>query len=134
VAEHRAGTAYVYFNYGMHWMLNVLVKGKRAGFVLFRGLEPTRGIEEMFAARRVKLPHQLASGPGKLAQALGVTGEHHGMDLCTDAAHAFHATTHRLVVREGPRIGISRAREFPWRFYADANRHVSAFRAKDKAG
>src|SRR5262245_36895962 len=51
VASHQAGAAYVYFNYGVHWMLNVLVKGTRFGFVLIRALEPVDGIEQMRISR-----------------------------------------------------------------------------------
>jgi len=125
IAEHREGTAYVYFNYGVHWMLNVLVKGKRNGFVLFRALEPITGLEAMHLARGVESIHQLCSGPGKLAKALGVTGADHGRDLCQDAEFAFYPAPQRLQVVSGPRIGISRAQELPWRFHAEGNLHVS---------
>lgn len=126
VASHREGAAYVYFNYGMHWMLNVLVKGgPRTGFVLIRALEPLTGIDEMKLARRKTDLHALCSGPGKLAQALGVTGEDHGRDLCTDPAHAFHKADTSVVVVTSPRVGITRAVDFPWRFFAEANRNVS---------
>jgi DNA-3-methyladenine glycosylase len=125
VAAHREGTAYVYFNYGVHWMLNVLVKGEREGFVLFRALEPVTGLEEMYAARGVKSIHQLCSGPGKLAKALGVTGEHHGIDLCKDPQYAFYPPSVEFQVVAGPRIGITRAVDFPWRFHAEGNPHVS---------
>ncbi|MFZ0710725.1 MAG: DNA-3-methyladenine glycosylase, partial [Terrimicrobiaceae bacterium] len=80
VASHEAGAAYVYLNYGVHWMLNVLVKGKRLGFVLIRALEPVAGIEQMKSARGTQDVRHLCSGPGKLTRALGVTGRHHGMD------------------------------------------------------
>ena len=81
VERHKAGTAYVYFNYGVHWMLNVLVKGKQDGFVLFRALEPVSGLELMRRRRGVEEVRQLCSGPGKLTQALDITGRHHEMDL-----------------------------------------------------
>jgi DNA-3-methyladenine glycosylase len=126
VEAHREGAAYVYFNYGMHWMLNVLVKGgPRTGFVLIRALEPLTGIDEMKQARNKSDVHALCSGPGKLAQALGVTGADHGRDLCTDPKFSFHADPAKISVVESPRVGITRAVEFPWRFFADANRHVS---------
>lgn len=132
VTAHQAGTAYVYFNYGVHWMLNALVKGKRNGFVLIRALEPLEGIEAMQKARRQLELRNLCSGPGKLAQALGITGDHHGMDLCAGPEFAFHAREEKIVVQNSPRIGISRAIEFPWRFYAETNQHVS--RKNFKAG
>lgn len=132
VAEHQAGAAYVYFNYGVHWMLNALVKGKRDGFVLIRALEPLEGIEEMKRVRQQTELRSLCSGPGKLAQALGITGADHGRDLCSDPHFAFHTGGTKLQVLDSPRIGITRAVEFPWRFYAGENQHVS--RKNFKAG
>src|SRR5438045_3031681 len=70
IQRNKAGAAYVYFNYGVHWMLNVLVKGNGNGFVLIRALEPRRGVELMKRRRRVGDLYQLCSGPGKLTQAL----------------------------------------------------------------
>lgn len=133
IAEHQAGAAYVYFNYGMHWMLNALVKGgRREGFVLIRGLEPLEGIAQMQKARKQTALHQLCSGPGKLAQAFGITGKEHGMDLCADPKFSFHKREGEVAVKDSPRIGITRAVDFPWRFYAETSPHVS--RAKTKAG
>ncbi len=132
VAKHPPGTAYVYFNYGVHWMLNVLVKGNRQGFVLIRALEPVAGLDAMILARGTNIPTQLCSGPGKLARALGVTGDDHGLDLCSDPQRCFLAAKASLPVAVGPRIGISRAMDFPWRFHVPANRHVSHFRSQDR--
>src|SRR5207247_11362386 len=73
IERNRAGAAYVYFNYGMHWMLNVLVKGKANGFVLIRAVEPRKGVERMKKRRGVNDVKRLCSGPGKLTQALGIT-------------------------------------------------------------
>jgi len=132
VAEHQPGTAYVYFNYGVHWMLNVLVKGRRLGFVLIRALEPLDGVESMRRARgKTEITH-LCSGPGKLTKALAITGEHHGIDLCSDPAYAFHRRRGKLEVSASPRIGITRSVDLPWRFYAADNPHVSG--PKTKAG
>ena len=133
VAEHQVGTAYVYFNYGMHWMLNALVKGKREGFVLIRALEPLEGIEKMQRARKQTDIRNLCSGPGKLAQACGITGAHHGMDLCADPEFGFYYGE-KLSVRDSPRIGITRAVELPWRFYAESSPHVSGKRLKAGRG
>lgn len=118
VARNQAGTAYVYFNYGVHWMLNVLVKGgPRDGVILIRALEPRRGIELMRKRRGVDELRRLCSGPGKLTQALDITKRHHEVDLCSDPAHHFRKrVTEKIEVVAGPRIGISRAKEFPWRF------------------
>ncbi|MGD7653964.1 MAG: DNA-3-methyladenine glycosylase, partial [Verrucomicrobiales bacterium] len=80
VESHPAGTAYVYLNYGVHWLFNILVKGPhRSGFVLFRALEPVSGIDAMRQRRpKIRHTHQLASGPGKLTRALGIDGSAHG--------------------------------------------------------
>jgi len=68
IERNKAGAAYVYFNYGMHWMLNVLVKGQANGFVLIRALEPKTGIERMKKRRKLDDVKRLCSGPGKLTQ------------------------------------------------------------------
>lgn len=117
IRRNQPGAAYVYFNYGVHWMLNVLVKGNENGFVLFRALEPTRGIEFMKKRRRVDDVRQLCSGPGKLTQALAITGKHHEMDLCADAQHGF--VRRRKVIVDlvaDRRIGITRSADLHWRF------------------
>lgn len=115
VAKHREGTAYVYLNYGMHWMLNVLTKGEEQGFVLIRAIEPRRGLRAMQRRRGGRTGRELTAGPGRLAAALGVTGRHHGADLCSSRARCFVAGEFVDVVADA-RIGISRAVEFPWRF------------------
>ena len=89
IERNKAGAAYVYFNYGVHWMLNVLVKGEANGFVLIRALEPRRGVELMKRRRGVNDLRQLCSGPGKLTQAFAITGRDHEMDLCSDPRHCF---------------------------------------------
>lgn len=111
-----AGTAYVYRSYGIHWCLNVVVgPAGEPGAVLLRGGIPITGRESMVARRR-RHDH-LSDGPGKLCQALGVTGEDDGRSLLAgplrlegaggDAAGQVAAT---------PRIGITKATERPWRF------------------
>jgi len=127
IHDHPPGSAYVYFNYGMHWMLNVLTKSKKHGngLILIRAVRPTAGIEVMRVRRAAKLRREppahdrwLCSGPGKLAAALAVTGDDHGRDLCADAEAGFHETIHRTSeVIATPRIGISKAVDFPWRFH-----------------
>ena len=131
VARHRAGTAYVYLNYGMHWMLNVLTKGEEEGFVLIRAIEPRRGLRAMQKRRGDKKGRELTGGPGRLAAALGVTGAHHGSDLCSSARRCFVAGGAVSVVADG-RIGISRAQELPWRFSLAGNPFVSVPVKKNK--
>ena len=132
VGKHDAGAAYVYFNYGMYWLLNVLVKGgSEDGFVLFRAIEPVRGVAAMtrrrLAHRQSKLAHPrlLCSGPGKLALALGVDGRDHGRDLCAGKTIGFRARAEPVAVVEDVRIGISKAAHLPWRFLLRDSAFVS---------
>ena len=79
VAEHDVGAAYVYLNYGMYWLANVLTKGESgAGFVLLRALRPERGLATMRRRRAREKPADLCSGPGKFTIALGINGDEHG--------------------------------------------------------
>ena len=126
IERNRAGAAYVYFNYGVHWMLNVLVKGEANGFVLIRALEPRRGVELMKKRRRVDDVRQLCSGPGKLTQALDITDRHHEMDLCADPRHCFMSDTQATFDVVGDkRIGITRSAHLPWRFTLRGSPFVS---------
>jgi DNA-3-methyladenine glycosylase len=126
VERNRAGAAYIYFSYGAHWMLNVLVKGAGDGFVLIRALEPRRGINLMRRRRGVEDLRRLCSGPGKLTQALDVTNRHHEMDLCADQRHCFvHRLDESVDVVADRRIGISRSAHFPWRFTMRGSSFVS---------
>ena len=126
IERNRAGAAYVYFNYGVHWMLNVLVKGGANGFVLIRALEPRRGIELMKRRRGITALRQLCSGPGKITQALAITGRDHEMDLCSERRHCFlsnSGTTFDVVADK--RIGITRSAHLPWRFTLRGSPFVS---------
>jgi DNA-3-methyladenine glycosylase len=126
IERNKAGAAYVYFNYGVHWMLNVLVKGKANGFVLIRALEPRRGVELMKKRRAVNDLRRLCSGPGKLTQALEITDRHHEMDLCADPCHCFVLNTQATFdVVADKRIGISRSEHLPWRFTLRGSPFVS---------
>jgi DNA-3-methyladenine glycosylase len=127
IERNKAGTAYVYFNYGMHWMLNVLVKGEQNGFVLIRALEPRIGIERMKKRRKLDDVKRLCSGPGKLTQALAITDRHHEIDLCSDPRHCFlHRSNAFVDVVAGKRIGITRSADLPWRFTLLGSPFVSA--------
>lgn len=151
IERNKAGTAYVYFNYGMHWMLNVLVKGQENGFVLVRALEPRIGIKRMKKRRKLDDVKRLCSGPGKLTQALAITDRHHEMDLCVERRHCFSCGSSKIdasppgssrsraarLRRSGPagsvvdvvadqRIGITRSADFPWRFTLRGSQFLSA--------
>jgi len=126
IERNKAGAAYVYFSYGNHWMLNVLVKGEANGFVLFRAIEPRRGIDLMKKRRGVDDLRQLCSGPGKLTQALDITDRHHEMDLCIDPCRCFVSDSKATFnVVADKRIGISRSAHFPWRFTLRGSPFVS---------
>lgn len=127
VERNKAGTAYVYLNYGMHWMLNVLVKGAaRTGLILIRALEPTSGLALMKKRRGVDDVRGLCSGPGKLAQALDITIRHHEIDLCAERRRCFteRAAPDVEVVADA-RIGITRSADLPWRFTLRESAFVS---------
>jgi len=127
VRRNRPGAAYIYFNYGVHWMLNVLVKnGPRDGLILIRALEPRRGLALMRKRRGIEEVRRLCSGPGKLTQALEITKRHHEIDLSRDSAHSFYPRPDGEVdVVADERIGISRAKDFPWRFTLRGSEFVS---------
>ena len=126
VEKNQAGAAYIYFSYGAHWMLNVLVKGRANGFVLFRAVEPLRGIELMKRRRGVNDVRKLCSGPGKLTQAFDITHRQHEMDLCSDPHHCFARTIKKEPdVIADERIGISRSAHHPWRFTSRGSKFVS---------
>jgi DNA-3-methyladenine glycosylase len=116
VEAGRAGDAYVYMNYGVHWLFNVLVKGgPRSGFVLFRAVEPVSGIELMRGRRQGVKDPLLGAGPGRLTRAFGIDGAAHGGGFLSTAGCGILRGAPVDCVA-GPRIGISRAAELPWRF------------------
>ena len=119
------GHAYVYRSYGIHWCLN-LVCGEEgvADAVLVRALQPTRGLELMQARRRTDNPRLLCAGPGRLCEALGVTREHDGLPLDRPPFELLERDRDVEVVA-GPRIGITRAAELPWRYVEAGSRFVS---------
>jgi DNA-3-methyladenine glycosylase len=138
VACMPPGAAYVYFNYGMYWLFNLLVKGgARDGLILIRALEPRLGVETMKERRQRDKLHDLCSGPGKLALALGIEGSHHGLPMAGRGRPA------RCGLRMGApavsgevvadvRVGISKAADYPWRFLLKGNPHVSVKHGKVK--
>lgn len=110
------GRAYVYRSYGIHWCLNLVCEDEgSAAAVLLRALEPTHGLDAMRARRGLDDERLLAAGPGRLCQALAVTREHDGLPLDAPPFELLSATEPAEVLA-GPRIGISVARELPWRY------------------
>lgn len=125
VETQRAGDAYVYLNYGVHWMFNVLVKSDGvSGFVLFRALEPMLGIERMRERRVGVADRALGAGPGKLTRAFGIDGSAHGADFL-EREDCGIIGGKPVETCAGGRIGISKATELPWRFGDPASASLS---------
>lgn len=127
------GRLYVYLSYGVHWCANIVCHPDGvAGAVLLRAVEPLTGLDAMWADRpAARRERDLASGPGKLCAALGITSVHNGVDLLDDAApvRLTRPDEHRAVtggeLAIGPRIGISRAVDRCWRFGLADSAHLS---------
>ena len=110
------GHAYVYRSYGIHWCLNLVCEEKGvAAAVLLRALEPAHGVGEMRARRDLDKLRLLCSGPGRLCQALAVTGEHDGLPL-NRPPFELRARKGEPEVVTGPRVGITQAADLPWRY------------------
>ena len=123
------GTAYVYFTYGMHWCLNAVTE--RAGLpaaVLIRALEPLEGLATMRRRRggRGIADRELCSGPAKLCQALGVSGQHDGLPLTRGKLRIVrNESRQHHAISVTPRIGITRAADWPLRFLIEDSPWVS---------
>lgn len=128
-----AGHLYVYFSYGMHWCANVVCGPVgRAGAVLLRAGEPVAGLDAIRAARpAARRDRDLASGPARLCQALGIDGGFGGIDLVR-AERGVDLATDGWAPDVAPatsvRVGLSPARgaDLPWRWYLPGHPHVSA--------
>jgi DNA-3-methyladenine glycosylase len=119
------GHAYVYRSYGIHWCLNLVCEPEgTAAAVLIRALEPAAGIGEMQARRRTDDLRLLAAGPGRLCEALGVTGAHDGLPL-DRAPFELRARGPVPAIAVTPRVGITRAADLPWRYVLAGSRFLS---------
>src|SRR5580704_7741148 len=127
------GFVYVYRSYGIHWCLNFVCEATgSASAVLIRAIEPVAGLAVMRRRRGISDVRLLCSGPGRLCEALGVTDKHNGFAL--DAPpFALFARTGKVEVVTGPRIGITKAIERPWRYGEKDSRFLSKpFRSSAK--
>jgi DNA-3-methyladenine glycosylase len=110
------GRLYVYRSYGIHWCANLVCEDEGvAAAVLLRALEPTHGLDELRARRGLEDVRLLCSGPGRLCQALGITREHDGLPLDEPPFELREREAIPELVT-GPRIGITRAADRPWRY------------------
>jgi DNA-3-methyladenine glycosylase len=113
-----AGFSYVYFTYGMHWMLNVVTESQEfPAAVLIRAIQPIEGIEVMQRLRGPREVSGLCNGPAKMTQALDIARAENGLDLCQSASAIVieaHIRMPRTTVFAGPRIGLGNTPE-PWR-------------------
>ena len=119
------GHAYVYRSYGIHWCLNFVCEGEGvANAVLIRALEPIAGIAAMQKRRKLQDARLLCAGPGRLCEALGVTRAHDGGALDKPPFRLI-ARPHALPLAIGPRIGITKAMDKPWRYGLADSRFLS---------
>ena len=119
------GVAYVYRSYGIHWCFNVVCEPDgSASAVLVRALQPTAGIAAMRRRRGVTDERLLCSGPGRLCQALGITHDHNGLAV-DRAPFAIFGRIGEAEIVSGPRIGLTKAVDLPWRFGLAGSRYLS---------
>jgi DNA-3-methyladenine glycosylase len=119
------GVAYVYRSYGIHWCLNFVCEEEgSASAILIRAIEPIAGIAAMRRRRGLKEPRALCSGPGKLCEALAVSIRHNGLAL-DRPPFELRARTSEPDIVTGPRIGITKAVEHPWRYGLKGSPYLS---------
>jgi DNA-3-methyladenine glycosylase len=132
------GHAYVYFTYGMHFCVNlVCMRPGTASAVLLRAGEVVAGVPLAQARRGEKVPFRdLARGPARLCQALGIDRSYNGADVVDRAGllHLEAGTAGAGLVSRGPRVGVREGWQNPWRFWLDADPTVSAYRAHPRIG
>jgi DNA-3-methyladenine glycosylase len=120
-----AGYAYVYRSYGIHWCLNFVCEPKgSAAAVLIRAIEPTVGVARMRRRRGLSDVRLLCSGPGRLCQALGITRADNGLML-DEPPFELLARSGEVEIVAGPRIGLTKAVEKPWRYGLKDSRFLS---------
>ncbi|HWV54061.1 DNA-3-methyladenine glycosylase [Pseudorhodoplanes sp.] len=119
------GFAYVYRSYGIHWCVNAVCEREgSASAVLIRALQPTVGVAAMKRRRGMDDERLLCSGPGRLCEALGITRAHDGLPL-DRAPFELRARAEAVDIVSGPRIGITKAADLPWRYGLKGSRYLS---------
>lgn len=119
------GVAYVYRSYGIHWCVNLVCEeAGSASAILIRAIEPAEGIAAMRRRRGMKDERLLCSGPGRVCQALGITRAHNALALDREPFE-LRARTSDVEIAVGPRIGITKAVDHPWRYGLKGSRFLS---------
>ncbi|HET9647968.1 MAG TPA: DNA-3-methyladenine glycosylase [Microlunatus sp.] len=128
------GHLYVYFTYGMHWAANIACgpDGTASG-VLLRAGEVVAGVEVAHSRRGRSTLRDLARGPGRLTQALGIDGSLGGAAVLTGGPVRLSPGVAPARIEAGPRVGVSVAADVPWRFWITGDPHVSAYRRSPRA-
>ena len=122
----RYGTIYVYFIYGVHWCFNVVTGAKDHGAaVLVRAIEPTHGLDTMRSRRNQTSVEMLCAGPARLCQAMGIDGSHNGRRLDLAGISVLEADSPSASIDVSPRVGISRAKDWPLRFTESGSKWLS---------
>lgn len=134
----EVGISYVYFTYGMHWLLNVVARPPDADYpaaVLIRAIEPLEGLDHIAARRMGRPPHEWTNGPAKLTKALDIDRSLSGLNLTAPDSPLYFAPGEPVPdeeVQSGPRVGMRNVPEpwfsMPWRFYVTGNPYVSRYR------
>lgn len=124
----EGGIAYVFHAYGIYHCLNVItMPAESAGCVLIRAIEPIFGLEEMARRRKISLDksRNLCSGPGKLCQALAIDSKHNGLDLRNSPLLILIPEFKKISISQGSRVGISKATDWPLRFWIKGSPWIS---------
>ncbi|MEO6473272.1 MAG: DNA-3-methyladenine glycosylase [Aeromicrobium sp.] len=127
---------YVYFSYGVHWCANIVWGPEgSAGAVLLRAGRVVHGVDKARQRRGVAVPEsRLARGPANLTKALGIDGSDNGSDLAQPpGVHLEMRKAGRPNVASGPRVGIAKAADDPWRFWIDGDPSVSSYKRSPRA-
>jgi DNA-3-methyladenine glycosylase len=133
IDERPPGSIYIYLNYGMHWLLNFLVKGESfRGFVLIRALEPRAGVKAMNQRRGVQKLTDLCSGPGKLTEALGITAKWNGADFFAIPGVTMSLWVEQPAIIVDQRVGITKSAELEWRYFIGDSPFVSVRKGKTR--
>lgn len=132
------GVSYVYFTYGMHWLLNVVARPEGAQYpaaVLLRAIEPLTGLDGIAARRNGRPPQEWTNGPAKLTRALAIDKALNGLDLTAPDGPLYFEAGEPVpdpMVETGPRVGLGQTPEpwlsMPWRFFVADNSYVSRYR------